>query len=384
MGFFGKGSLSRSEPSWLDREKRRLGLLAGETSEEVTRRRREERKEFKKERARREREVIEQKLRQEGKIDLITGGLPVVHDFNGIAADGPPAQLFYKHGNTEDENRHDDLMEDVSSVSAEVLPDDSSSLLPQIEVVNQSLNFINSKPVAPFIQPKEGRISLTNIAGAAAMMPDAAEAIKISNQEHLQLTFEEAFFLLYGLGVLDVVHQGTNAIFTTASLFSLFRRHSYFPPRPSLDLRPDDPFLISYVVYHHFRSLGWVVRPGVKFAVDYLLYNRGPVFSHAEFGVMIIPSYSHSYWTATPTRKKDAQRNDGKSWWWLHCVNRVQSQVRKSLVLAYVDIPPPGDETTIPASAEGTHEGLDVGQVLKRYKIREVTLKRWVPNRSRD
>ncbi|KAJ5689369.1 tRNA-splicing endonuclease subunit Sen2 [Penicillium macrosclerotiorum] len=29
MGFFGKGSLSRSEPSWLEREKKRRGLLGG-------------------------------------------------------------------------------------------------------------------------------------------------------------------------------------------------------------------------------------------------------------------------------------------------------------------------------------------------------------------
>ena len=47
-------------------------------------------------------------------------------------------------------------------------------------------------------------------------------------------------------------------------------------------LRFDNPFLINYVVYHHYRSLGWVVKGGIKFCVDYLLYKRGPVFSHAE------------------------------------------------------------------------------------------------------
>lgn len=44
----------------------------------------------------------------------------------------------------------------------------------------------------------------------------------------------------------------------------------------------DNPFLINYVVYHHYRSLGWVVKGGIKFCVDYLLYKRGPVFHHAE------------------------------------------------------------------------------------------------------
>ncbi|KAI9837126.1 MAG: hypothetical protein M1838_004907, partial [Thelocarpon superellum] len=64
-GFFGKGSLSRSEPTWLTKEKRRRGLTAHETSEELTAKRRQDRREFKNERARKEREAIEQKLQEE-------------------------------------------------------------------------------------------------------------------------------------------------------------------------------------------------------------------------------------------------------------------------------------------------------------------------------
>ena len=52
---------------------------------------------------------------------------------------------------------------------------------------------------------------------------------------------------------------------------------------PQQLLQFDNPFLINYVVYHHYRSLGWVVKGGIKFCVDYLLYKRGPVFSHAEW-----------------------------------------------------------------------------------------------------
>lgn len=55
----------------------------------------------------------------------------------------------------------------------------------------------------------------------------------------------------------------------------MFRCQSYFPPRTPDMLQPDDPFLLNYVVYHHFRSLGWVVKSGIKFAVDY----RKPHFS---------------------------------------------------------------------------------------------------------
>jgi tRNA-splicing endonuclease subunit Sen2 len=140
---------------------------------------------------------------------------------------------------------------------------------------------------------------------------------------------------------------------------------------------PDDPFMLSYVVYHHYRSLGWVVRSGVKFGVDYLLYNRGPAFSHAEFSVTILPSYSHPYWEKTEEHRQYAAEKTKKSWWWLHGVNRVQAQVHKHLILCYVEIPSPW-------RGEEKGKDVDVGLELSRYKVRDVTVKRWTPNRNRD
>ena len=170
-------------------------------------------------------------------------------------------------------------------------------------------------------------------------------------------------------------------------LLRLFAAHSVFPPlrtNPTTPISPDSPFLLNYTVYHHFRSLGWVVRPGVKFAVDYLLYNRGPVFSHAEFGVLVLPAYTHAYWGTEEglahRRKGNGGRREGKDWWWLHCINRVQSQVRKTLVLAYVDVPPP----LVRGSGVGGGEGGEVTALLRRYKVREFVVKRWLANRSRD
>jgi tRNA-splicing endonuclease subunit Sen2 len=58
--------------------------------------------------------------------------------------------------------------------------------------------------------------------------------------------------------------------------------HLQAPPNPVHALRPDNPFLVNYVFFHHYRCLGWVVKNGLKFCVDYLLYKRGPVFHHAE------------------------------------------------------------------------------------------------------
>lgn len=55
-------------------------------------------------------------------------------------------------------------------------------------------------------------------------------------------------------------------------------------PLPLSDpLRSDNPFLVNYIIYHHYKSLGWVIKSGIKFCVDYLLYKRGPVFNHAEY-----------------------------------------------------------------------------------------------------
>ncbi|KAI4147710.1 MAG: hypothetical protein L6R39_003034 [Caloplaca ligustica] len=337
QGFFGKGSLSRSEPAWLAREKIRQGLVTGNTSEELTRKRREERKQFKEERARKEREVIEEKLAEEANAGS-----------NG-AEDG-------KHISEETNGHTVEPGLDRVSFSAPLAP-----------------NADQQKRSTPPDMPTE-RSNLPH-----KMSEPSSNSLV--NQEHLQLTLEEAFYLVYGLGVLEIQNPATSQMLPTSEFFSICRSFSYFPPRPLAQLSPDDPFLLSYVVYHHFRSLGWVVRPGIKFAVDYLLYNRGPVFSHAEFAVMILPSYSHAHWSSTPELRAMVDGKEKKSWWWLHCVNRVQAQVRKSLVIAYVEVPPLSE---IAVSMDESGEVVDICRFLKMYRVREVVLKRWTPNRSRD
>ena len=334
-GFFGKGSLSRSEPSWLIREKRRRGLIVGATSEEITRKRREERKEFKKERARKERELIEKRLREE----------------------------------------HEGII-DGHTVSSDV---DSAMIQGAVPETPSSDTFLKSDALYAPAKPADGAAVESNGSLPAVRNPgpDSHVALKesddtcIENQEHLQLTLEEAYFLAYALGVLDIFSPTSQRVVPLQDLLPLFMSHSTFPPpHPTLTepFPPDNSFLVKYVAYHHFRSLGWVVRSGVKFAVDLLLYNRGPVFSHAEFAVLVLPSYSHAFWAG---KNKEKQR----TWDWLYMVNRVQTQVRKSLVICYVEIPPPSEH-------DGA-KGLDAMKLLTRYKVREVIFKRWVPNRGR-
>ncbi|KAF2768784.1 tRNA-intron endonuclease catalytic domain-like protein [Teratosphaeria nubilosa] len=218
--------------------------------------------------------------------------------------------------------------------------------------------------------PASARRLVNPPAPTAPPTDDILEHLDIANQEHLQLTLEEAFFLSYGLGVLHISTLESSP--SSSHLLNLFAAHATFPPSHLRSIPPDNSFLLNYVVYHHFRSLGWVVRSGLKFSCDYLLYQRGPVFSHAEFALLIIPSYSDAYWKTESGNKE--RRWKEKDWWWLHCVNRVQSQVKKTLVLVYVDVPAPREWS----------EGGNVGELLRGYKVREFVVRRWIANRSRD
>ena len=356
-GFFGKGSLSRSEPSWLDREKRKRGLLVNETSEEVTKQRREERKKFKKERARKEREAIEEKLKEE-KRSKENGGTAT-----------PTARAKYEGVNGSS------VQSLAESIEALVVQEPKDPPIPA-PIFTQNDDPNPKQPLSGHTQP-----TFTD--------PDSTTS-SIENQEHLQLTPSEAFFLTYALGILSIYPSASpdpSLPLSTSHLLHLFRYTSHQPPSTS-SLRPDDPFLLSYVTYHHFRSLGWVVRPGLKFGVDWLLYLRGPVFSHAEFAVIVLPAYTDAYWRGTEEVRKETEKREKRSWWWVHCVNRVQSQVRKTLVVAWVEVP--GVEEVERVSKGRNKKDViegevgDIGKLLGLYKVREMTVKRWIPNRERD
>lgn len=232
----------------------------------------------------------------------------------------------------------------------------------------------NRSPPVSFSQPSQANGNGNSISQTLPSLPLASIPMSdpIINKEHLQLTPEEAFFLSFGLGVLEVTDPASGRVLSRQELFSLFRQYSYFPPRngpDEPDLEPDDGFLVHYAVYHHFRSLGWVPRGGIKFGVDWLLYTRGPVFDHAEFGLIVIPSYSDAWW------KKQGRQGPRKPWSWLHSVVRVLSHVTKSLVLIYVEVPPPLK------FEEALKDGIT--EAMKLYKIREVMVKRWSSNRNR-
>ena len=330
-GFFGKGSLSRSEPTWLQREKRKRGWAVGDTSEDVTKMRREERNLLKQERALKEQEAIERTRKGESGVISST---ETVNESRDPAQDESSAASDVNTVEVEDRGQLEASPSRNLSVEA-------------LESVDEAI------PESP--GPEENRE-------------------EIPNQEHFQLTAEEAFFLVYALDVLEIRAAGTGSLIQTKDLFHLFAAHSTFPPlelplcSPAL---PDNGFLVSYVAYHHFRSLGWVVKSGVKFGVDLLLYKGGPVFSHAEFAVAVLPAYTDNFWSSRPNERKTQ-----KPWHWLHMVNRVQALAKKTLVLCYVEIPPPEDARK--------NEPFDIGKLLSKYKVREFIIRRWTLNHQRD
>ncbi|KAF3919039.1 hypothetical protein ABW21_db0201634 [Orbilia brochopaga] len=332
---------------------------------------------MKKERARKEKEELQKVKAAEAKGKHANGstgnGKPVVTDtkvvvdleeeINGLkdlVGASEPAQSNGQTGlPTPPLSASDDIdAQDAVSSGAEA----KVLLVPQSQPV---------EPSAP--SPQADQVANPIPGSGAGEIPSTPKKIVLENQEHLQLTFQEAFFLAYALGVLSVQLGSDQTQQSLPSLLRLFLRYSTFPPLPEssislTNLNPDNRFLINYVVYHHFRSLGWVVKSGIKFSVDYLLYKRGPVFSHAEFAVLVVPSYSRWKGRAEACRE----------WDWLHSITRVNSQVKKTVVLAYVDVPTIEDVQGWEKSGDG------LKGVFAKYKIREVALRRWIPGRNRD
>ena len=426
QGFFGKGSLSRSEPNWLKREKTRLGLIRDKVSEVETNRRRAERNRVKWDRARAEQEALEQKRLEEAALEearlehalSLPDPLPeaVVKPATRVAAVAPigPLELLSlpnsqfdleslstrltppaeesidsaevsKFGSSSSGN--DDA--DSSTTTSEHTPLKQAKSVRFSPTVESTEFLHNDPPSPPRSVSSSSCLKPHGINGNTAISrddsttsgtdetskshTDSEAELVVVNKEHLQLLPEEALFLTFALGALRVVDSATREAIGTKDLLTLFRQNSYFPPRlPSQHLEPDDPFLIHYAAYHHFRSLGWVPRAGIKFGTDWLLYTRGPVFDHAEYGVHVVPSYSDPYWKSVG---KQAPR---KSWHWLMGTNRVLSKVFKSVLLVYVKVPPPSAFREDGSPKDGLVE------LLKKYHIREQLVKRWSSNRNRD
>lgn len=403
-GFFGKGNLSRSEPTWRQRKVNEIDALrkGRMTAEQLTAARREERKALKIERAR---------AAVRAGTQLPDGILALGGDIT--EADRAPGAS------------HDRLMADIERQVEEQLDDEDATSQDGAESITASKaegeGLWTGQEEVPDIVPGVARIKglkyfaeevkasqarkaaqtdATNagssISASLTADDDDTADIDVVDVERMQLSLVEAFFLSAMFGCLDIHINDPARSASTLALDDFYTSCLQSSlPKTLLDLRdrglaerhlqklyarPDNPFLINYVAYHHFRSLGWVVKTGIKFCADLLLYKRGPVFSHAEFAVVIMPSYEY------PEDEKSSpfppHPNAGrKDWTWFSTVNRVQSQVLKTLILAHVFVPslrrcPPESLASPDAFFQSLREG-------KSYAVKEVAIRRWVPARMK-
>jgi tRNA splicing endonuclease len=110
----------------------------------------------------------------------------------------------------------------------------------------------------PNFNPDKAKIKMQLLKDASNMESAEVEDLTACSHsevgEQLHLCLEEAFFLSFGLGCLQVDHNGT--LLNVDQMWTLYcNSKKDFPPR--------------YAAYHHFRSSGWIVRSGLKFGTDF-------------------------------------------------------------------------------------------------------------------
>ncbi|KAE8206987.1 hypothetical protein CF327_g7441 [Tilletia walkeri] len=387
-GFFGKGTLSRSEPTWHTRtlasvqiqRARQQGRLSSDklTPEEMTAWRRRERMEAKIERA---------------KLAVKAGTMLK----DGIVALG---------GSLEDEEDDDDddpeagTRETIGEAGLEGTSDNKPEegyrtfvpglihLRPSAKGKGKVADDVIRQAMQAGPQRNNPAVSQASLEDIAPDEEEDEDDFDLLELERMQLSLQETFFLAGMLGVLDVRDE-QDRLLDVEDLYHTLLRSSLSPAlrsQPSLQtstyLRPDNPFLVNYIAYHHFRSLGWVVKTGIKFCVDLLIYKRGPVFSHAEFAVLVMPVYedpddAKSYPFESPLMNCSGELD----WIKFHTYNRVNTHVQKTLILAHVHIPA---LSRTPASyLSNPAEMVNHLKAGRLWSVREVVIRRWSPARMR-
>ncbi|XP_044307308.1 tRNA-splicing endonuclease subunit Sen2 [Varanus komodoensis] len=166
--------------------------------------------------------------------------------------------------------------------------------------------------------------------------------------EYLQLSLEEAFFLVYALGCLS--------IYCNEVPLSILKLWEVFS-----DTQPS--FKATYMAYHYFRAKGWVPKVGLKYGTDLLLYRKGPPFYHASYSV--IAEFVNDDFEGSLCRPF--------SWKSLSGLNRTTANVSKELMFCYLIKP-----------SDMTEKEMSSPECLKRIKVQVLVLNRWVSSCERN
>ncbi|OWB70821.1 catalytic activity protein [[Candida] boidinii] len=377
-GFFGKGIFSRSEPNWKIRTMNRLGLSGGTgdstnninnnnvddqiivTNEELTKIRRELRSQYKDERSKLD--ELENQYKKSGLINKLKDIEIMRNDLN--------------------------LKKKQNDYNTYKLAID------KIKENKLNLNSLNNKL----------RIEDLNIIIQDNDIENENEMQTVKNLEYLQLMPYEAIFLSIFLNSTKIIENDSieNSNFKILIEFLKLNESNCL-------ISPDNKNLLKLIVYLHYKTLGWCVRSGFKFSADFIIYERGPPFTHAEFALVIKSNdpYKDSKrddHQLSELNNNNAERDDDndnedqqESWINYSSVSRVISGVKKTFLLVYVDIPNKDRFNEVltkllnSINNDKNDDNNDDEEKLKilielinLYKINEIVYRRWLSNRTRD
>jgi hypothetical protein len=170
-------------------------------------------------------------------------------------------------------------------------------------------------------------------------------------------------------------------------------------------------FLPAYAAYYHCRCRGWLIRSGLQYGADYVLYPRHPTAAHSTLCALVIPP---SEGAGSASASAAAVRAGWPQWTELQALSRLCVQVNKGLILLHV-VPALDDNATLvvpphckvvgpdtrgaapaarvaaaeaaSAAANGVRVGgggaTTVAAHLSRVQVVEVEVSRWNPGKGR-
>ncbi|KAH7299695.1 hypothetical protein KP509_24G025000 [Ceratopteris richardii] len=158
-----------------------------------------------------------------------------------------------------------------------------------------------------------------------------------------ELGFEEAFFLSYELKCLQVWQKSNQEeiLLNNDSMWQLMRLHKH-------------GFSYFYLAYSHLRKKNWLVRTGLQYGVHFVAYRHHPSHVHAEYSVVVIPEW-----------EREMQMN---SWSHMQGIIRLCGNVAKTLLLLHI----------ARTESDDQHP-----QCLESYSVKEMEVKRWLPEKHR-
>lgn len=169
-------------------------------------------------------------------------------------------------------------------------------------------------------------------------------------KEILQLSLVEALFLHHDLQCLNIDMKGQVKSEDHIAMWDTFSNSNKY-------------FIQDYTIYYHFRVKNWVVKPGIKFGGDFILYKDGPAFTHASYVVLIEVLNEDLHREISETRRT-------MDFTYIVGLNRLCETAGKELLICQI-IWPRSVSVSRPSD-------------IKHLSVNEVLLRRWLPNTEKQ